>query len=513
MNKWYLRVGRASEIENKKDRMIYRALEILPGFLAWSSLIILIALSFLKPVWVAIFIILFDVYWLIKVVYLSFHLRSAYGRMKKNLKIDWWAKLQEHSQWEDYWHLIILPMYKEPYEVIESTFQALQDSCYDKQKMIVVLGLEERAGQEALITGEKIRQKFGGEFFKFLITRHPKDIPGELAGKGSNEAWAAQRAKEEIIDSLNLPYEKIIASVFDIDTNVWQQYFAQLTFKYLTCANPTRASFQPIPFFINNIWESPALGRVMAFSSTFWHMIQQERPERQATFSSHSMSFKALVEIGFWQTNIVSEDSRIFWQCYNFFDGNYEVVPLLYPISMDAAVDKTFFKTMKVLYKQQQRWAWGAENFVYTAFGFLKNKKIPLAKKLYHSFNLCEGYYSWATNALIIFLMGWLPILLGGTIFNISLLSYNLPRITRTIMTLAMVGLISSAVISMNLLPPKPVRYSRHQYAWMLLQWILVPFVTVIFGSIPALDAQTRLMLGKYMGFWVTPKSRTTIEV
>ena len=42
----------------------------------------------------------------------------------------------------------------------------------------------------------------------------------------------------------------------------------------------------------------------------------------------------------------------------------------------------------------------------------------------------------------------------------------------------------------------------------MVLQWILLPISTIFFGSFVALDAQTRLMLGKYMGFFVTPKAR-----
>ena len=87
---------------------------------------------------------------------------------------------------------------------------------------------------------EDLKQKFSGLFFKMLVTIHPKDIPGELAGKGSNEVWATQRVKEEIIDPLSLPYEKIITSVFDIDTNVWPQYFALLTQKYILHPNPTR---------------------------------------------------------------------------------------------------------------------------------------------------------------------------------------------------------------------------------------------------------------------------------
>ncbi len=432
--------------------------------------------------------------------------------MLSNMKINWWKKLREDHQgvWKDYYHLIILPMYNEPFSVVNASFSALSRANYDKRKMVVVLAIEERAGREAQRIAEKIKERYGSLFFKFLITIHPKDIPGELAGKGSNEHWAAKKAKKEVIDPLGFDYEKIITSVFDVDTNVPKDYFSLLTIKYISHPNPTRASFQPIPFYTNNIWEAPALARVLSFSSTFWHMMQQERPERQDTFSSHSMSFKALDEIGYWQTNVVSEDSRIFWQCFLFFDGNYETISLFYPVYMDANVAPGFWRTMINQYKQQRRWGWGVENVPYILFGFLKNKKISIGERIARSFEIVEGFHSWATNSLVIFMMGWLPVLVGGAAFNITLLSYNLPRITRFLMTLALIGVISSMVLSINLLPPRPPNYGRWKYAIMILQWVFLPFLLIFFGSVPALEAQTRLMLsGKArLGFWVTPKGK-----
>ena len=237
-------------------------------------------------------------------------------------------------------------------------------------------------------------------------------------------------------------------------------------------------------------------------------MMQQARPERLATFSSHSIPLRPLAEMDYWHTNMVSEDSRIFWQALIYFDGDYRVVPLHYPVSMDANLAKTLWGTAKSVYKQQRRWIWGVENVPYLLFGFIKNKKIPLQKKLYFSFNQLEGFWSIGTNALMLFLLGWLPILIGGNQFSVSVLAYNLPRVTRWLMTLAMVGMITSAIYSLKLLPPRPLHRPVHYYFWMAVQWVLIPVTLIGFGSIPGIDAITRLMLGKYMGFWVTPKVR-----
>jgi len=488
---------------------------MIPGLLAWMTIILMFILSWLTPTAVAIFIILFDIYWLFKTLYLSFHLRATFSKMRGNLKINWLNKLIQNSEfriqnWQEIYHLVILPICKEQYEVVRESFQALSKINYPKDKLIVVLSAEERAGQSAQEIIEKIQRDFRDKFFRFLTTTHPANLPNEIPGKGSNQTWAAKEAKRLIIDPLKIPYENILVSVFDADTQVLPDYFARLTYVFLTCQCPQRSSFQPIPLFTNNIFQAPALARVIALSSTFWHMIQQSRPERQTTFSSHSMPFKAVVEIGFWQTNIVSEDSRIFWQCYFHYNADWRVEPLFYMVSMDANVAPTFWQTMANQYKQQRRWGWGCENIPYFLNGFRKNKKIPLRKKWYWSSVIMESFHSWATNALIIFLLGWLPLVLGGSAFNFTLLSYNLPQITRIIMTLAMIGIVTSAILSIILLPPRPSWFRKWHYLLYFFQWFLMPITLIIFGAFPGLEAQTRLMLGgKFrLGFWFTPKHR-----
>ncbi len=517
MNDYYLKVGKADELSDAKERRIFRFFEILPGLCSWLTLILIFIISWKLPVWAAIFIIVFDAYWLVKTIYFSWHAIYSFRVVKENLKKNWLTELKELSKekynisindWRDIYHLVILPMVDEPFDVVSSTFEALSNVNYPLDKFIVVLATEERAQEKIQSTIKKIKEEYSGNFKHFLITVHPKDIEGEIAGKGANEAWAARQVKKEIIDSLEIPYENILVSTFDIDTVVPADYFGCLTYHFLTAAKPLRSSYQPVPLFNNNIWEAPALARVISFSSTFFQLIQQSRPEKMTTFSSHSMPFKALVDVDFWQTNVVSEDSRIFWQCFLYYDGDWEAVPLHYPVSMDANVDVKFSKTMANQYKQQRRWAYGVLDITYVFFGFVKNKKISLKKKIEFGFYLFEGFYSWAVTSIIIFLLGWLPITLGGPKFNFTILSFYLPRVTSYILTVANVGIITCAVLGVWFLPPKPPYYGKWRYVLFILQWILTPINLIFFGSVPALDAQTRLLFKKYMGFWVTPKHR-----
>ncbi|MBI3274252.1 MAG: glycosyltransferase family 2 protein, partial [Candidatus Colwellbacteria bacterium] len=368
----------------------------------------------------AIFIISFDVYWLIKTIYLSLHLRVAYNKLRINSKVNWLERLDSllttHyslpaiKSWQDIYHIVFLPLSKESYEVVSACFEGLIKSNYPKSKMTVVLSWEERLGDSTREVAEAITKNYNNEFLEFVSVMHPAGLPNEIPGKGSNTAYAAEMVKKNLINRLSIPKDRIIVSNFDIDTIVYPEYFGILTYMFLTTPNPLKASYQPIPLYVNNIWEAPSFARVVAFSATFWHTIKQERPESATTFSSHSMSWQALEDVGFWQKNMVSEDSRIFWQCFLRYDGDYRVVSLYYPVSMDANVAHKTLETFKNVYKQQRRWAYGVENVPYFLFGFIKNKMIPLRKKLYYGFVVAEGNHSWATNSIMLFILGWLPV-------------------------------------------------------------------------------------------------------
>lgn len=500
------KVGRATELTGT-DRRLYRFLEIVPGVASWGTLLAVVLASIYAPFFAAYFIIAFAIYWVLKTAFLSYHLRYNWKRLRHHLALDW-ETMVSRFEYGHLYQVVILPFYEEPEDVLDASLASLAASKYDKKSMIIVLAAEERAGVEATKRAEMMRQKWGDKFGYFLVTVHPNGLQGEIAGKGANAAWAAEEVRTKVLDPHGILYNHAIVSIFDIDTVVYPDYFNCLVWHFMTAERPLKSSFQPVPVFNNNMWDAGPLSRVVAMSSTFWEMVQQERPERMATFSSHSLSFQALYEVGYWQTNMVNEDSRIYWNLLMANDGEYDVVPLSYPVSMDANVSGSFWKTIKNIYKQHRRWTYGVENFVYVLYHFSKNKRIPLKRRIRIALQQAEGYWSLVTNPIMLFILGWAPIFFGGRVFHETVLSYNLPIVVRNLLIIAMFGLVVSSIISLSLIPKRPGHRSRFGYIVMAVQWILVPITMIVFSAVPGLDAQTRLMFGKYMGFWVTPKHR-----
>ncbi|HEC32828.1 MAG TPA: hypothetical protein ENI63_01040, partial [Candidatus Kaiserbacteria bacterium] len=137
-------VGRASELEGR-DRLLYRFFEILPGLLSWTTLVGVVLLSFLAPKIAAYLIIGFSLFWLLKTIYLSIHVRHNWRRLRNNMNTNWSDKVS-NLKYDHLWQLVLLPYYNESFETVSNTVKKLAETTGNKKKMIVVLAPEERAG-------------------------------------------------------------------------------------------------------------------------------------------------------------------------------------------------------------------------------------------------------------------------------------------------------------------------------------------------------------------------------
>lgn len=530
---------------------LYRYLEILPGALTWVTLLGAVVFSYLAPFWVAIYIILFDLYWVLKAVNTSMHLLSSFSKLKLYATYDWMERtaalpaMQKYKQslraeylaasdrrkkkdlkaevvrldgidfsgrnldWRRVYHVVLLTTFNESLEVLDHSIASVVSADFPKEQIIFVLACEERDPQNARVNSRILAERYGAGFLRFLTTVHPEGIAGEIKAKGANLTYAAKQILP-VLDELQIPVESVLVSAFDSDTCISKQYFSYLTYAFLTAEKPYRSSYQPLSVYNNNIWDAPAITRVVAMANSFWQMIEASRPDRVVTFSSHAMTLRALLDVDFWPVDNINDDSRIFWRAFLHYHGDYRTIPMFIHVSLDAVMDKTYFRSLKGQYLQKRRWAYGVTEIPYVAEGFLRDSLIPFWKKFIYMERLFEGHYFWATASIMIAILGWMPLILGGNRFGDDVLAYNLPLVTRLIMQTATLFLIFSVYVNLILLPPRPKNYSRWKTFNMILQWVFTPIVSTVFGSVPAIDAQTRLMLGKYMEFWVTPKARRT---
>lgn len=483
--------------------------EMFPGILVWGTFSCALFFSFYKPLWVIVFIIIFDLLWLYRVIYFNLFVVIAWMTYRKTLKVDWQKKMESIPETEKIYHIVFLPTYKESYEIIQTTLRSLKENTFPSDRMLIVLGGEEGDRENFEVYTKQVLEEFGSVFCKIITTLHPRGLANEIPGKGSNLNWMGYKVEEVLQKEFpNIPDERFVVSAFDVDTIAHQQYFSYLTYLYCTVPNPTHCSYQPVVLFSNTIWTASPPVRIGAFGTTFWLFGELARAERLWTFSSHSMPWKMVKDVRFWQKDIVSEDSRIFMQGFLHYHGNYRVTPMYLPVSMDAVVGKTFKESMMALYVQMRRWAWGVEHLPFLIDGFRHDPKIPRLKKFQYLFNHIEGMFTWATAPIIMFALGWLPLHIakGDTNAIIQAAPFTLEQL----MQLAMIGIMISALMSFTLLPRRPERVKSYTWLIMLLQWGLLPITFIVFGSFPAIDAQTRLMLGKYLGFKVTKKERVT---
>lgn len=492
----------------------WRFWEIFPGALVWTGLLLPVLFSFIWPSAVAIYILIFDLYWLFRGFIMAYLLFKSFKKMRAAMRTDFGKMLQSLPEddpiikdWKQVYQVVIFATFGEELDILGPSVESVIKASWPVSKKIILFAGEERDKERLWRIGNHLKNKYKNELFDFIISEHPDGLVGEVRGKGAGAAWAGRElskyAKQKGIDPADM-----LVTIADADTRILGQFLNAIAYEFVTNPNRHRRTYQPIPIYANNIWHVHTVSRLTAWGSSFWQMVEASRPWRLINFSTHAYSLKMLEEMGYWSVDVVNEDSRQFWNAYFAFDGDHKAVPIYLPVHMDAVVADDVWTTLKNQYLQKRRWAYGIEHLPFIMISSFKNRKINFWDKATKIWRLIEGTYSWSTASFYLAFIGWLPLILSDT-YRHTVLAQNYPIVARVLLSTAWIGAMVSVYVSMRFLPPKPAQYKKSRYIGLLFEWMVLPISAFIWGSLPALEAQTRLMLGKYLTFWVTPKKGT----
>ena len=532
------------EIPQGKRKPLYRALEILPGFISYVAVILLFLLSWLNPVLGAIYLFTLISATLVKAIGVAYRTVQGARVIESAERVDWRKRVEDlsnpHEAYErlvgtnnksyhftehlmnlkmfattmdpglkpeSIYHIVIMTAYNEGIEILDPSIQAVKDSTFPNDHIIFIFAYEERGGEEMEKTAKALHKKYRTAFKTFLLSKHPANLRGEVIGKGPNLTYAGREAANYVTEH-KLPIESIIVTSLDSDNHVHPKYLDSVAYEFITHPNRQQLSYQPVSLFTNNIWDAPAPTRVVAVSNSFFNVISTMRPHVLRNFASHSQPLQALKAMDFWSRRTIVEDGHQYWRSLFFFEGNYSVLPIRIPIYQDAVIDETFWKTVKAQFIQVRRWYYGASDVAYVGSRLFvpKDKRPVRFWQLFPKFlRLLDGHITLAIMAPIITFGAWVPMIMN--ISSHDMVTYNLPNIVSIIETIASIGILITVLVSFRLLPKRPAKYRKSRNLLMVLQWILMPITSILYQSIAAYYAQTRLMFGAYMEkFDVTKK-------
>ena len=548
------------EIPLGKRTKKYRLLEILPGAMSYTMIILLFALSIISQALGSYYLLLIIAVTLVKAVGIVYRTIQGYNAAKRAEKVNWHERLVDletpHERYEELlkykckefafsehvenlkllsvgkdlvlsesevivddepisfpkpkeiYHAVIMVAYNEGLETLIPTVEAVRDGSFDNERIIFVFGHEERGGEAMIENAKVLKDKFKDDFFEFITVMHPKDLKDEIQGKGPNLNFAAGELLE-FVKKKKIPLGNVIVTSLDSDNKMSKWYLDYVAYQFIVHPNRQHLSYQPVSLFTNNIWDAPAPMRIIAISNSFFNIISSMRSHTLKNFASHSQPLLALSEMGFWSKKTIVEDGHQYWRSLFFFKGNYEVLPIHVAIYQDAVMEETLIKTLKAQFVQLRRWDYGASDVAYVGVRlFSKDRKrigkmpfLPLFAKFVR---LLEGHVTLAAISPMVAFGGWVPKIINSR--SKDLLTFNLPNTISLIQAFASVGLMMTILLSLKMLPPRPKEVKTPRIL-MILQWLLMPAVAIVYQSFAAFYSQTRLLTGNYMEkFDVTKK-------
>jgi hypothetical protein len=526
-------------------------------------LILPLWLSFSYPWLVAYFVLSFNFYWLCRALWFSGAVIVAYRRVRRVLAVDWTRRVaaladpaarraeirttlaalgedrpraalgiaatlqpdrreRRHLEEElsalaaiealpepppdagELTHLALIPTYTEPLEKLRHTVRALAEAAWPKERKICAI-ITRETDEGGIANVATLREEFGDDFAEFIHILDPLE-PGIVIGKSSAMAWGGRFLYRILVRERGMDPRRILVTDLDADYRVHPQYFAYLSWMHLSDPNRETQLYQPIPYLHNNIWQAPMFQRLFAAVLTQLQMWRSVLPEKLQSFGSYSTTLHVVHDVGYWATDAIPEDSRFYWKSYFRYGDRFRAVPLFIPIYGDAVRARTYWRSMAEQYLQVRRWAWGVTDIPYVIENAIRHVEIPFWSRFWRIANLFGEHINWAIAPFVITFGATVPLLVNPA-FAETTLGQNLPIFASGMLSLALVSLLVLVVVEHRIVPPRPADWGRLRRFVTYLQWLALPLVGIFFSTLPALDAQTRLLTGRYLEYRVTEKA------
>jgi hypothetical protein len=335
---------------------------------------------------------------------------------------------------------------------------------------------------------------------------HIKDPlePGIVVGKSAAMNWGG-RWMVRVLTEEGFDLSKVLITDLDSDYRVHPQYFAWISWHH--ARDPIRdfVIWQPVPLFHNNIWQVPMAVRIMSASTSQWQMFLHSRPHRLVAFSSYTCSLDFVRKVGYWDKDVIPEDSRFYWKAFFTFGKKFAVRSVWLPIYGDSPQARDYAATHVSQYNQIKRWAWGITDVPYVAARFFKHPEIPLWLRFRRFMNLFLNHLNWIFLPVLL-LFGFSVPLWVSTDFSLTDLGQTLWAISGVLLGVTLSTVVFFLYFEIRMLPPMPAEWRPAKRLFVYLQYFMYPTVGIVLSVLPALEAHTRLLFGRYLEYRVTEK-------
>ena len=363
-----------------------------------------------------------------------------------------------------------------------------------------------------------------------MVTVHPPgSLPDEVAGKGSNETWAAIQTRP-VLDEMGIDPERTTISSCDADSLFHPSYFAALSHLFASDEERYDAFWQAPLFYYNNLWDVCAPIRFPMWFANGRMLAELAMPfYSPLPISTYSTSLVLMEETGWWDPAIISEDWHSFLRCSIHRGGRLRMRSVFLPTTADAVDGGGFFSGLQAYHAQTTRHCWGAEDVGYL-YGEITAMDRP---NRFHMFRFTQVLHEHVLRVVAWFLVfgayvlnaesRYVPLLgqststaeaaqlSGLTTRSDVVASADPSAIIPYLFAIGAVSMLGTVALELWRNPPPPARYNAFRLPFELgFMWLLLPWTGLYLGMLPALKSQSRLMVGIPFSFNATAKCIAT---